>query len=238
MRAGKNDIIPVMLRRVIPVIAVAALLSCGAAFAFTFVPVAAVQTLVIHACGAATGQHASGAVTPQPSTPPTSPAPSTLPASSAPPATLSLPGLVSPVSNNTKGSAPSPSAPDTGGGIGYSRGRGHSDGSVSVDQTSGRKVAVALLDGSQIAATRLRLGLHDVLTVKNGKTVVAVALTQIVGMAFGEKELGRLAVTVNMVDGSVLKGNVYPGMVFEIEGKGRVTATRAEEIATIRFPEE
>lgn len=94
---------------------------------------------------------------------------------------------------------------------------------------------MALLNGGHIDSTRMRLGLHDALTVKNGKTVVAVALTQIAGMAFGEKELGRLAVTVNMVDGSVLEGNVYPGTVFEFEGKGRVTATRAEEIATISF---
>lgn len=84
----------------------------------------------------------------------------------------------------------------------------------------------------------MRLGLHDALTVKNGKTVVAVAIAQIAGVEFGEKELGRLAVTVNMVDGSVLIGNVYPGTVFEFEGKGRVTATRAEEIASIAFPAE
>ncbi len=97
---------------------------------------------------------------------------------------------------------------------------------------------MALLNGGQIDAMRMRMGLHDALTVKNGKTVVAVALAQIAGVEFGEKELGRLAVTVNMVDGSVLAGSVYPGTVFEFEGKGRVTATRAEEIATIRFPAE
>lgn len=97
---------------------------------------------------------------------------------------------------------------------------------------------MVLLNGGQIAASRIQFGLHDTLTVKNGKTVVAVALSQIAGMEFGEKELGRLAVTVNMVDGSVLRGNVYPGMVFEFEGKGRAIATRAEEIATISFPAE
>lgn len=150
---------------------------------------------------------------------------------------LSLPGLApSSDSNNAKGSTPSGTTTVKGGGIGFSRGQErHGGGSVAFDQAPGRKVTVALLNGGRIDSMQMRLGLHDALTVKNGKTVVAVALTQIAGMAFGEKELGRLAVTVNMVDGSVLEGNVYPGTVFEFEGKGRVTATRAEEIATISF---
>lgn len=95
---------------------------------------------------------------------------------------------------------------------------------------------MALLNGGKIAAMRMHSGLHDALTVKNGKTVVAVALSQIANVEFGEKEIGRLSVTVKMVDGSALVGSVFPGTVFEFEGKGRVTATRAEEIATITFP--
>lgn len=85
---------------------------------------------------------------------------------------------------------------------------------------------------------RMHAGLHDTITVKNGKTAVAVALAQVAGIEFGEKELGRLAVTVTLIDGSALQGDVYPGTVFEFEGKGRATAVRAEDIAAITFPAE
>ncbi|MBI5638001.1 MAG: hypothetical protein HZA03_08540 [Nitrospinae bacterium] len=222
-----------MLKRVVPVIAAVAVFSCGAAFAFTSGPVAAMQTLVVHASGAATsGVHASGAVTPTPTPtrPPTTSAPvispPTLPAAPFPSVTAA------------------PSAPSEGtvsparGGFGLARGRGGSGETMATGELPARNVAVALLNGGQISATRMRMGLHNTLTVKSGKTVVAVALAQVSGIEFGEKDLGRLAVTVNMLDGSVLEGNVYPGAVFEFDGKGRVITTRAEEIATIIFPAE
>lgn len=226
-----------MLKRVVPVIAVAAAFSSGAALAFTFAPAAAVGTMVIHASGGTT-MHTSGAVSPRPpapSTPASTPPPastggsltSTPPAPQALPATA--PGAV------TEGAAPSKGTPVMRGGIVPQRGQGGQPVSLVL---SVRKVAVALLNGGKISAMGMHAGFHDTLTVRNGKTVVAVALAQIAGIEFGEKELGRLAVTVTMIDGSALPGEIYPGTVFEFEGKGRVTATRAEEIATITFPAE
>lgn len=226
-----------MLKRVVPVIAAAAAFSCGAAFAFTFAPVAAMQTLVVHASGSATsGVHASGTVTPTPTRPPATPAPVI-----SQPTLQTFPALVAPPPSI---GAAAPSAPSVGtvspasGGFGLARGRGGPGETMATGEHPARNVAVALLNGGQIAAMRMRMGLHDTLTVKSGKTVVAVAIAQVSGIEFGEKDLGRLAVTVNMLDGSVLEGNVYPGTVFEFDGKGRVTTTRAEEIATIIFPAE
>lgn len=225
-----------MLKKVVPVIAAVAVFSCGAAFAFAFTPVAAVQTLVIHASGAATsGVHTSGAVTPTPT-----PTPARPPATSTP--VISPPTL--PAAPFPSVGTAAPSAPSEGtvsparGGFGLARGRGGSGETRAADEQSARNVTVALLNGGQISAMRMRMGLHNTLTVKSGKTVVAVALAQVSGIEFGEKDLGRLAVTVNMLDGSVLEGNVYPGAVFEFDGKGRVITTRAEEIAAITFPAE
>lgn len=230
-----------MLKKVVPVIAAVAVFSCGAAFAFTFTPVAAVQTLVVHASGAATsGVHASGAVTPTPTPTPTRPPATSAPVIS-PPALQTLPALVAPPPS--VGTA-APSTPSEGtvsparSGFGLAHDRGGPGETMATGELPARNVAVALLNGGQISAMRMRMGLHNTLTVKSGKTVVAVALAQVSGIEFGEKDLGRLAVTVNMLDGSVLEGNVYPGTVFEFDGKGRVITTRAEEIAAITFPAE
>lgn len=225
-----------MLKKVVPVIAAVAVFSCGAAFAFTFAPVAAVQTLVVHASGAATsGVHASGAVTPTPTPAPTRPPATSTPVISSP----TLPAAPFPSVGTAAPSAPSEGTVSPArGGFGLSRSRGGPGETMATSELPARNVAVALLNGGQISAMRMRMGLHNTLTVKSGKTVVAVALAQVSGIEFGEKDLGRLAVTVNMLDGSVLEGNVYPGTIFEFDGKGRVITTRAEEIAAITFPAE
>lgn len=229
-----------MLKRVVPVIAVAAAVSSGAAFAFTFAPAALVGTMVIHASGGTT-LHTSGAASsrpPAPSTPASTPTPASTGGSltSTPPAPQALPATApGAVTEGAPGAAPAKADTSARGGIAPRRGQG---GQPVPLVLSVRKVAVALLNGGKISAMGMHAGFHDTLTVRNGKTVVAVALAQIADIEFGEKELGRLAVTVTMIDGSALSGGIYPGTVFEFEGKGKVTATRAEEIATITFPAE
>ncbi len=240
-----------MLKRVVFAAAATAVSSYGVALAYTYAPMAAMQTMVIHASGSVTGVHACGALTSSPPatvTPPASSTPatstpstsSTSPASPAAAPLQALPTLV-PASSQIGGadSGASTLGQATHGGIALSHGQSGYTGRGAVNvEIPDRKVIVALLNGGQISANRMSMGLYDALSIKNGKTVVAVSLARIAGMEFGEKELGRLAVTVNMVDGSVLTGNVYPGTVFEFEETGRVTATRAEEIASIRFPAE
>lgn len=99
-----------------------------------------------------------------------------------------------------------------------------------------RRIAVVADNGStRFEAEGMFSGIDDQLRFETESGRVFVDIDSISSIVFGEKDLNMLPVTVHMVNGKAIRGNIYVKYVLEFLSEDTVIATYASQLNSVRF---
>lgn len=107
-------------------------------------------------------------------------------------------------------------------------------------QAAQKKHPVAVLnsEGLLFKADDMTHGTDNVLRITTNKKKVSVNIAQINTVKFGKQELNRLEVTVELLNGEVIEGMIYPQLVLEFITGDSVITARANQLNTVKFLKE
>ena len=110
-----------------------------------------------------------------------------------------------------------------------------------MDKNEGKNATVTDMEGKTFMAGRMSSGVDNELRVDTGGGMINVRLSQAQSIEFGEKQLGRLNVTITLAGGKEISGTISSGTVFEFMDAGnvgQVVTVRAAELNTVSFERE
>ena len=99
-------------------------------------------------------------------------------------------------------------------------------------------VVVLNAEGLLFKADDMTHGTDNALRITTNKKKVSVNIAQINTVKFGKQELNRLEVTVELLNGEVIEGVIYPQLAFEFITGDSVITARANQLDTVKFLKE